>query len=96
MFIFWNNALDLILLASISISTIGFSLKNMFHVRISMLINGFLFIVYNFTLQGYVNMFCDLTGIIISITSIIIYDIIPYIKNKKSIKNSNNKMEEKT
>lgn len=86
LFIFWENALDLILLASITISTIGFSLKKMLHVRISMLVNSLLFIVYNFTLQGYINMLCDLMGIIISFSAIIIYDIIPFIQ-KKSVKN---------
>ena len=90
LFIFWNNNLDLILLASMLISTIGFSFKNMLYLRIFIIINSSLFLTYNFTIQGYVNMFCDLIGIIITITAIIIYHLIPYIKNKKLNKISNN------
>ena len=96
----WTNPLDLFLLASIIISTIGFSFKNVLLTRITLLLNSSLWAVYNFSIKGYVNMACDLVGVIIVLTSLIIYHIIPKINAKKvklhtsSSLNDDNKLSE--
>lgn len=82
---FWTGTLDLFLLASVIITTVGFSFKRDLLTRITILINSLLWAVYNFSVKGYVNFACDLIGLTIVIVSLIIYNIIPKIKNDKEI-----------
>ena len=80
----WTSALDLFLLASVIITTVGFSFKNVILTRISIMTNSSLWTVYNLSIKGYVNMACNLVGIIIALGSLIIYNIIPKIKKNKN------------
>ena len=71
--IFWQNALDLVLLLSILLVTIGFAFKNVLVVRLTIIANSIVWAIYNFTIGGYVNFACDIIGLIITIISLLYY-----------------------
>ena len=80
--ILWTSTLDLFLLISVIITTIGFSFKNVLLTRLTILTNSLLWAVYNFSVKGYVNFACDLIGLSIVIASLTVYHIAPLIKKK--------------
>lgn len=86
LFIFWKSVLDLFLLASLIILCVGFAFKKILIARITLILNSLIWLVYNFSLKGYVNMICNLSGIVISLSAIIIYDCVPYFKRKQKYK----------
>lgn len=86
--IFWTSPMDLFMIASITVLTIGLAFKNMLSVRLSLILNSALWCVYNFSLKGYANMTCDIINMSISVVAIILYNVIPYIKQKKAAQNA--------
>ena len=86
--LFWENALNLFLLFSLIITSVGFAFKNVLIVRITIVINSVFWAIFNFSIGGYVNFACDMLGLSIALFSITIYNIIPKIKENKQIKNN--------
>ena len=76
--IFWKNALDLVLLLSMLLVTIGFSFKNVLVVRWTIVVNSIVWGIYNFSIAGYVNFACDMIGLTIALVSIIYYHYMPH------------------
>lgn len=81
--VFWKDPWDLLMLASVCICTICFAFKNMYVVRISMIVSSVMWFTYNATLHAYVNMACDCINISIVLGAMLIYQILPAIKQKK-------------
>lgn len=85
--IFWKSALDLILLLSMLLVTIGFSFKKVLVVRLTIVANSIVWAIYNFSIGGYVNFACDMIGLTIALVAIIYYHCIPHkIKENKTDK----------
>lgn len=81
--IFWNGPADLFLLYAALVYAVGFSFRNDLITRITIILASIGWLIFNFTLHAYVNMFCDITGMVIAFIGIIVYNILPYKKNKK-------------
>lgn len=79
----WNSALDLFVLFSLCITTFGFLFSNVLYVRLAIIMNGLLWAVYNFSIQGYVNLICDISSIMITLISLIMYHVIPAIRKQQ-------------
>ena len=82
--VFWSDATDLFMLASVIILSLGLALKNMLTVRLCLIANNTLWCIYNFGFKGYANMACDAVNVLVSVIAILIYNVIlPFGKRKK-------------
>lgn len=81
--IFWKGPTDLLVLYITIIYSVGYSFKNDLMTRITIILASVGWFIFDFTLHAYVNMFCDVTGLVIAFIGIIVYNILPYRKNKK-------------
>ena len=50
--IFWTGPLDLFMLASVIVLSVGLAIKNMLTVRLCLMANNSMWAVYNFTIKG--------------------------------------------
>ena len=74
----WNNILDIILIVSILVLSVGLSFKNVNIARITLIVHSCLWMIYNLSLCAYVNFVCDLVGFSLALGALIYYNV----KNK--------------
>lgn len=86
---FWNNLLDIILVVSVFILTLGLTFKNVNIVRPFLIANNLMWFVFNLIYHSYVGIACNVAGLIISITALIVY-------NRKGKKIENEVVSEET
>ena len=86
--IFWKNPLDLVLITSIFILSVGLAFKNTNIVRITLMANSMLWMCYNLSLSAYMNFACDIISFMLTLGALIYYN--------KITKKENKQLEEKT
>ncbi len=85
---FWEDATTILLVVAMFILTFCLIFKNMVFIRISLIANSLLWCAYNFTIQGYVNMACDLCSIVLYLIALFAYNIQPGTRKKRYIENN--------
>lgn len=85
---FWENAMTIVLIVAMFILTFCLMFKNMVFIRISLIANSLLWCAYNFTIQGYVNMACDLSSIVLYLIALFVYNILPATRKKRYLENN--------
>ena len=85
---FWENAMTIVLIVAMFILTFCLMFKNMVFIRISLIANSLLWCAYNFTIQGYVNMACDLCSVVLYLIALFVYKILPKIRKKRCLENN--------
>ena len=85
---FWENAMTIVLIVAMFILTFCLMFKNMVFIRISLIANSLLWCSYNFTIQGYVNMACDLSSIVLYLIALFVYNILPATRKKRYLENN--------
>lgn len=85
---FWGNAMTIVLIVAMFILTFCLMFKNMVFIRILLIANSLLWCSYNFTIQGYVNMACDLSSIVLYLIALFVYNILPAIRRKKYLESN--------
>lgn len=85
---FWENAMTIVLIVAMFILTFCLMFKNMVFIRILLIANSLLWCSYNFTIQGYVNMACDLSSVVLYLIALFAYNILPAIRKKRYLENN--------
>ena len=85
---FWENAMTIVLIIAMFILTFCLMFKNMVFIRILLIANSLLWCSYNFTIQGYVNMACDLSSVVLYLIALFVYNIRPGIRKKRYLENN--------
>ena len=85
---FWEGYTTIFLIVAMFILTFCLMFKNLVFVKTSLIINSFFWCAFNFTVRGYVNMCCDILSIVLLLISLLIYDILPKIKEKRYLENN--------
>ncbi len=80
--VFWSSPLDLFMIISTLILLITQTFKNTLVVRTGLIINSGLWLTYNFSLSGYVNMACDISTALPTIYALIRFNIIQKEKDE--------------
>ncbi len=80
--VFWSSPLDLFMIASTILLLIVYSFKNTLVVRIGIITNTVLWIIYNLSLSAYVNMLSDSILILPVLFALIKYNILHKGKNE--------------
>lgn len=83
--IFWNNPYDIIMIVSILLLSIGLAFKNTLYVRISLMCNNSIWIIYDLSLGAYINVACDIINVLVNFTSTMIYHVILPKREKKKL-----------
>lgn len=78
--IFWNNALDLTLIVSTLILSCGLALKSAHLVRLTLIVNSVIWMVYNLSLQSYMGFVCNAVGFVLTM-----WAFIYYLKDRKNM-----------
>jgi len=81
--LFWRNAYDLIIIVSVVLQAFGTAYKNTLVVRFVLIINNFLWFVFNFMLGAYINCGLEIIAMIAGSFGIIIHHYLPYFKIKR-------------
>lgn len=80
--VFWSSPLDLFMIVSMTAVAVGFAFKNLVVVRICMMTDSAVWVVYNIMIEGYVNMACDALKFI-AVLAVTIYAAVAAYKAKK-------------
>lgn len=78
--------IDLIVICTTTLCTIVLAFRNLLAIRISLCISCALWVVYDLYLVSYVMVVSDVAHIVAYLVAIIIFNIIPYIRAKKTEK----------
>ena len=81
--IFWQNAFDLFMIASLTLLAVGFASKNLLTIRIITIVNASIWVFYNLLLVAYVSVLCNVLNIVLALVAIILYDVLEPRKKKK-------------
>ncbi len=81
--IFFTNWLDIVLPISMIVASVALVFRKMLYVRIGLIINSVLWLVFNLSIKGYINALCDISTMILLTTSIVLYDVLK-IQNQKT------------
>ncbi len=82
---FWQGPINIVLIFVMLVSTVCLIFENMLFIRCSLICYSLLWISYDITVKGYVKMTCSIVTICLLIVSIIIYEILPRIREKRKI-----------
>lgn len=85
---FWENITTIMLVIAMFILTFCLMFKNVLFIRISLIVNSIFWIVYDFSLKGYVNVLCSVVTIVLLLIAIFTYNIMPAIKKKRCLENN--------
>lgn len=80
--VFWNNAIDLFMIASLTMLSIVFAFKNLLAIRIVTIANAGIWVAYNILLNSFMGALCSGINILVALIAIILYDIIEPRKKK--------------
>ena len=84
--IFFTNWLDIVLPISMIVASVALVFRKMLYVRIGLIINSVLWLVFNLSIKGYINALCDILTIILLSVSIVLYDILKIQKKSNNCK----------
>ncbi len=79
----WTGPFDIIMIVSILLLSVGLAFKNTLIVRICLMFNSGIWIIYDFALGAFANVACDVTNILINLIATIIYHVILPRKAKR-------------
>ena len=80
----WGGAKSLLIIIAKVLSTIAYSNQNTTVVRVIIFITSISWLIYNICVFSVAGAFCEAFTIISIIAGMIRFDIVPYIKSKKS------------
>ncbi len=83
--VFWTNAFDLFMIASLAILAIGLASKNLLTIRIVTIVNSAIWVFYNLLIGSPMGAICSALNIVLALIAIILYDIIEPRRKKNKI-----------
>ena len=73
---YWSDPKDLFVFSATILVLIALAFKNTLIIRLGFATAGCLWLYYNFSLHGYVNMTCDILNLTVVLSAVVYYNII--------------------